>query len=762
MPAEVQEHVQIWYKHVAYLCKQTSAGIPLHTVVTQILIKQLGTLLMEQKLVPCRMSTQEDKRKQELAEMRQFDVRPMVAAADQKKEAKLARQKVYKDTPTSTSQVAATLPRVVAAPHSAEPAAKLSAKEQKAALKKLNKEKKKTPLVLGGAVYNAHPSRATAAAASDGPGVSGPVTSPTSAANTCTAQLSVQMPAAEITPAAATAVEAQVSAEAAGRMPDVLAPTTGIRAMEIVATTLETQVTAEPDVNISAVPATGADTASMEIVATAVMAEVPAANMATELVTAGESSAEAEVFEAEDMATAIPCDVSAVEMTPAQIPAADVTPAAATDVEAEVSDEPVTAAHFMAGVSEAVTAAEDAATAMPMACDISIVENTPTLMPAADVTTATAAAVEAEVYVDPVTMLATVPATAAHLLIEAGVSEAVTAAEDAATATPMTCDISDMEKTPAHSPATDVTSAVVTAVEAVVSAEPAGNMATVPATAADTSDEDGECEATTSAEDLVTPSPPDTSAAEITAARVSAADVTSAVEAEVAAEPISMLAIVPHTAAHTLAMPGVSGVVTSIKDSATPAINPCAAKMTEQIPAADITPAAATAVEAQVSAEPAANMPDVLVTAADISAVGWAEAVEANTVTCVQPTQTLLPVKIRLAGSSHIGTDTQVDTPDMGEGALAQSSPFSSAEGCASQLAESEHEELGSFPVDCSEYEDEELSTSQADVSEDKVTELSSHPVTDEEDESESDSEYEAESEFKEEPSSSRPNLVNR
>ena len=75
----------------------------------------------------------------------------------------------------------------MAAPLSAELPAKLSAKEQKAAVKKLNKEKKKTPLVLGGAVFNAHPSRATAAAASDVPGVSGAVTSPVSAADTCTA-----------------------------------------------------------------------------------------------------------------------------------------------------------------------------------------------------------------------------------------------------------------------------------------------------------------------------------------------------------------------------------------------------------------------------------------------------------------------------------------------------------------------------------------------------------------------------------------------
>ena len=176
-------------------------------------------------------------------------------------------------------------------------------------------------------------------------------------------------------------------------------------------------------------------------------------------------------------------------------------------------------------------------------------------------------------------------------LVTAGASSAeaeVFETEDMATALPW--DIAAVDKTAAQIPATDITSAVATAVVAV----PAGNMmpvATVPAIAADTSAEDGASEAITSAEDEATPSPSDTSALEMTAARVSAAHVTSAVatamEAEVAAEPISMLAIVPPTAAHTLAVPGLSGVVTSIKDSATPAADPCAVQMTVQSPAAD-------------------------------------------------------------------------------------------------------------------------------------------------------------------------------
>ena len=81
------------------------------------------------------------------------------------------------------------------------------------------------------------------------------------------------MPAAEITPAAATAMEAQVSAEPAANMPNVVASAANIRAMETVATTLEAEVTAEPDANISAAPTTAADIANVETVATAVIGQ---------------------------------------------------------------------------------------------------------------------------------------------------------------------------------------------------------------------------------------------------------------------------------------------------------------------------------------------------------------------------------------------------------------------------------------------------------------------------------------------------------
>ena len=88
--------------------------------------------------------------------MRGFDVAPYVAAAARKGQAKLQRQAVYNSSAARQDKTAAHLPITAAAPPCTESAANLSSKEKKAALKKLNKERKKAPVIFDGAVYRAH------------------------------------------------------------------------------------------------------------------------------------------------------------------------------------------------------------------------------------------------------------------------------------------------------------------------------------------------------------------------------------------------------------------------------------------------------------------------------------------------------------------------------------------------------------------------------------------------------------------------------
>ena len=80
--------------------------------------------------------------------------------------------------------------------------------------------------------------------------------------DTCAAEMTEQIPAADITPASATAMRHMCVPSPAAKMSDVLATSADIRAMETVATTVKAEVTADAD--ISTAPATAAEISAVE------------------------------------------------------------------------------------------------------------------------------------------------------------------------------------------------------------------------------------------------------------------------------------------------------------------------------------------------------------------------------------------------------------------------------------------------------------------------------------------------------------------
>ena len=100
---------------------------------------------------------------------------------------------------------------------------------------------------------------------------------------------------------------------------------------------------------------------------------------------------------------------------------------------------------------------------------------------------------------------------------------------------------------------------------------------------------------------------------------------------------------------------------------------------------------------------------------------------KAVTVANGEPSQTLVSVRTRQAGSSQDGAENE--TPVREEVGLTRGSPISSVCSHAIDCSEYEGEKLSSFPIHCLEYEPEKLGSFSVDCSEYEAEELSSHPV---------------------------------
>ena len=223
--------------------------------------------------------------------MRGFDVAPYVAAASQRSQARLRRQTIYDSSSANESTVAAKMPEVVAARPSAESAAQLSLKETKAALKKLNKERKKAPVVFHGAVFNARPQHAIAALITEEVVVSdNPNWAPagTSAEATAVHATAPQATASQATAPQATAVHAiapqdtdvQAAAPQATAVQATAPQATAVQATAPQATAVQATGTQATGTQATAVQATGIQAIAVQATApqaTAVQATAPQA-----------------------------------------------------------------------------------------------------------------------------------------------------------------------------------------------------------------------------------------------------------------------------------------------------------------------------------------------------------------------------------------------------------------------------------------------------------------------------------------------------